>query len=645
MSMLRLLDISGLFWPIWRVKEAKGEPIGAAAEETIRMLRERAGARDADYVVACCDAGRSFRWEVAEEYRELLPEYPGYKGHRPDKDPAMMHALDRVVSEIEADGIPVFRAPGFEADDVIATLAQWAVENGMDVEIVSDDKDLRQLVSDPEPEEHRPFVRVVKRDGEIVNEAAVLAKFGVPPQRLADWLAMAGDVGDGVKGVPGIGGDTAAALLWGHYDKDRRWHPTPFRTYAEMHKAAVDDQAAVEANERELARARENKAARALVKQGDSHEAVAAKLGITAEMVGHYCAFPVERLPQFPKPRFKDSTRKALIAGERWFDISLRLTLLRTDVPLDFAQVTKPREPKRDPGKEAERSELLARAAAAAEEDERALIEAAQEALSQKDQETMNTQTVSDAEFTEDKAPTDRPSEPQAVTSEAARAPSATTTVTASSVVTPPQNTNSKPTAAAQTGAIVRVAERPFEQQLEARNLTEAQWLAKSIAASRKIKDAGDENAVLLKLSVGRSLGMTLYQCLRMYLMEGQVVMRTQQVLARVKASSLCEYIRKEYGDDQSCTWVTKRRGEPEQKYTFTIAKARRAMLGGIKAPGQDFDPQSAWAKWPEDMLSARSVMPLMRQEYPEIADGYSLEELGEDMRDRTAIDTVGVAA
>ena len=146
MSILRLLDVSGIFWPIWRIKEAKGEPIGRAAEETVRTLRERCASSDADYVVACCDAGRSFRWQIAEEYRPMLPSFPGYKGHRPAKDPAMMAALDRVIEELEADGVPVFKVPGFEADDVIATLARWAVENGLDVEIVTEDKDLRQLV-------------------------------------------------------------------------------------------------------------------------------------------------------------------------------------------------------------------------------------------------------------------------------------------------------------------------------------------------------------------------------------------------------------------------------------------------------------------------------------------------------------------
>jgi hypothetical protein len=68
-------------------------------------------------------------------------------------------------------------------------------------------------------------------------------------------------------------------------------------------------------------------------------------------------------------------------------------------------------------------------------------------------------------------------------------------------------------------------------------------------------------------------------------------------------------------------------------------------MLGGIKEPGEDFDPKSAWAKWPEDMLSARAVMPLMRQEYPELVDGYSMEELGDDPRDAKVIDTIGEAA
>ncbi|MDU9790778.1 hypothetical protein RGC53_08300, partial [Helicobacter pylori] len=84
----------------------------------------------------------------------------------------------------------------------------------------------------------------------------------------------------------------------------------------------------VEANDRELASARENKAVRQQSKLGLAVDQIAEKLGITVDAVLEHQANPVDRLPQFPKPRFKDSTRKALLAGDRMFDISLRLTQL-----------------------------------------------------------------------------------------------------------------------------------------------------------------------------------------------------------------------------------------------------------------------------------------------------------------------------
>jgi 5'-3' exonuclease len=598
MSLLRLLDVSGLFWPIWRAKEGANRPIGEAAAETVQALRERAAAGDADYIVACCDMpGRTFRHDVAEEYKTLVPEFRGYKGHRGEKDAALIAAMNRVIDELEQDGVPVMRAEGFEADDVIATIAHWATANGHDVEVVSDDKDLLSLVVDPDPNNAAaPSVVVVRRDGTRQDSDACVARIGVPPALVPAFLALNGDKSDGVIGIPYVGETWAVRLLWGRYDDAKQWRPTPFKRFDDIVSAAIADQAALEANERERADARERK---------------------------------VRPLPPEYKAKFPENVRKSLIANAAAYDIGLRLTTLRTDVPLDMAAVTAPRVPKKDPVKAAERDALLRRAQEEAEAEEQAAADAAQEEKAM----TTSTTTTIDAEYAD---PKPEPAQPVNATPVA---PVATTAAAPAA-----QNTNAaaKP---AQTTALARVPERPFEQQLEARNLTEAQWLAKSIAASRKIKDAGDENAVLLKLTVGRSLGMSLYQCLRMYLMEGQVTMRTQQVLARVKSSPLCDYIRKKEGDDMSCTWVTKRRGEPEQSCTFTIEKARRAMLGGIKEPGEDFDPKSAWAKWPEDMLSARAVMPLMRQEYPELVDGYSMEELGDDPRDAKVIDTIGEAA
>lgn len=303
MSTVRLLDVSGIFWPLWSVGSVKGDSPRKIAEDCIRALRERAASTSADYVVACCDSGKSFRHEIAKEYLEFLPQHAGYKGTRPDKDPAMMAALDRVIAELDTDGVPIFSAEGFEADDVVATLARWAVSQGHSVECVSDDKDLRQLIREPEGDE-APHVWVMTRRGERIGRAEVIAKFGVPPERLGDFLAMVGDTSDNVEGLPQIGPERAANLI------------KAFPSFQAMVNAAVRDQAYAEQCERELAAARERK----------------------------------ERpLPKFDKPRFQDATRRALISGDRIFAISRRLVELRTDVPLDVSQVTAPHVPKPRP--------------------------------------------------------------------------------------------------------------------------------------------------------------------------------------------------------------------------------------------------------------------------------------------------------
>jgi 5'-3' exonuclease len=575
--MIRLLDVSGIFWPIWRAKEAAGKPIREAADETIQYLRDRAADPDAQHVAACCDSGRTFRHEIALEYRANDPEHKGYKAHRPEKDDAMMAALDRVIENLRRDGVPIFRVAGFEADDIIATLTEKAIADGLDVEIVSDDKDLCQLVRDADPQDDsRPSVWVIRRDGRRLNRAAVIERLGVPPRLVAPYLAMVGDISDAVLGIDGIGAKTAATLLYGWRTEEGKFVASPFKSFAGIVEAAINDQAEVEKNDAILAEAREKK---------------------------------VRPLPKFPKPYFTESVRKALIQDKR-YPISIRLARLRNDVPLDFGQATAPRVPPPDVAASEARKALLARANEVA---------IAEENVTETQEET-TVQEITEAEFVET---------PKAETVAPAPAPVRVETPRPEpKAETPRQDPQPK-----QTTALARVPDRAFELQLEARNFDEAQWLADTLAASRKLKDGDDANVLLAKFTIGRSLGMKLYQCIRLQLVKGQMTMPTSEVLARVKSSPLCEYIRKVQGDDKSCTWITKRRGEPEQTSTYTIAKARRAMLGGIKAPGQDFEPDSAWAKWTEDMLSARSVMPLMRQEYPEIYNGYSTEELGDDAR------------
>ena len=110
----------------------------------------------------------------------------------------------------EAFRIPIIDLPGFEADDVIATLARQAVRAGFEVVVVTGDKDLLQLVDDD--------IRVLNpgRDGvgaTLYDQTVVEEKFGVPPERVVDVLALVGDAVDNVPGVPGIGEKGARDLI------------------------------------------------------------------------------------------------------------------------------------------------------------------------------------------------------------------------------------------------------------------------------------------------------------------------------------------------------------------------------------------------------------------------------------------------
>jgi DNA polymerase-1 len=132
--------------------------------------------------------------------------HPGYKANRDPPPPDLAPQLARAPDLAEAAGLLAFRQPGFEADDLMATLARRGVAAGLDVILVSPDKDVLQLVDD----------RVVAMDPksfELIDADAVRRRFGVAPRQLVDLLALAGDPSDNVPGVPGVGPKTAASLL------------------------------------------------------------------------------------------------------------------------------------------------------------------------------------------------------------------------------------------------------------------------------------------------------------------------------------------------------------------------------------------------------------------------------------------------
>lgn len=134
--------------------------------------------------------------------RALFPEYKAHRGPCPPDLPPQIELSKEVLT---AFGIPQLAARGVEADDLIASLALRAEAAGMLVLIASSDKDLMQVVT--------PNVRILNSKEQVIGEAEVAARFGVPPKLVRDVLALAGDTSDNIPGVPGIGEKTAGGYV------------------------------------------------------------------------------------------------------------------------------------------------------------------------------------------------------------------------------------------------------------------------------------------------------------------------------------------------------------------------------------------------------------------------------------------------
>jgi DNA polymerase-1 len=182
---------------------SSGFPTGAIFGFT-NMLLKTLKENQSDRVVMVFDSkGPTFRHEKFEEYKANRPPMPDDLGLQ----------IPRIREVVEAYGLPVLASPGYEADDIIATLTAEARSKGWKVVIVSGDKDLMQVVGDD--------VKMwdPQRD-KVYDPDAVKKKFGVGPERMLDLLALMGDASDNVPGVPGVGKKTAARLLDEHESID-----------------------------------------------------------------------------------------------------------------------------------------------------------------------------------------------------------------------------------------------------------------------------------------------------------------------------------------------------------------------------------------------------------------------------------------
>ena len=150
---------------------------------------------------------------VAVVYDLGLPQarlalMPTYKENRPPTPEPLDAQLDSVREVVTALGIPVLESDGEEADDIIATLALLAAQDGCRVLIATNDKDLTQIVNDQ--------ILLIRPDGKqsiLVDAAKVKERYGVEPRQMCDLLSLIGDSVDDIPGVPGVGEKTAVELL------------------------------------------------------------------------------------------------------------------------------------------------------------------------------------------------------------------------------------------------------------------------------------------------------------------------------------------------------------------------------------------------------------------------------------------------
>ncbi len=178
------------------LRNAAGEPTGAVYG-VLNMLRRLDADYKAEYRACVFDAkGKTFRDDW----------FPDYKSHRPPMPEDLAEQIAPLHAAVQARGWPLLMVDGVEADDVIGTLARQASAAGMDVVISTGDKDLTQLVDDR--------VRWVNTmSDEVLDPAGVEAKFGVPPERIIDYLALVGDSVDNIPGVEKCGPKTAVKWL------------------------------------------------------------------------------------------------------------------------------------------------------------------------------------------------------------------------------------------------------------------------------------------------------------------------------------------------------------------------------------------------------------------------------------------------
>jgi 5'-3' exonuclease len=184
------------------IRDPGGQSVNAVRGYLDMLSRLLLDHRPSGGVVNVFDADWRPQWRV--------DAYPGYKAQRPDDPPELPGQFPIIRAVLDAAGLPVAEAPGYEADDVIGAIASAAGPDER-IAVVTGDRDLFQLVRDPVV--MVLFPRKGTSDLIRMDEAGVAAKCGVPADRYVDFAILRGDPSDGLPGVAGVGEKTAARLV------------------------------------------------------------------------------------------------------------------------------------------------------------------------------------------------------------------------------------------------------------------------------------------------------------------------------------------------------------------------------------------------------------------------------------------------
>ena len=179
-----------------RWQTSKGEPTAGTygfARELLRIIEQERP----DYIAVAFDTGKTFRDQI----------FPAYKGTRAKMPDDLSPQIGRIRELVDAFNIPRLEMEGYEADDVLGSIARTAAEGGLGVKIITGDRDLLQLVNE------RTTVYLAGDDQNYITDEDVVKKLGVRPSQVVDYKALVGDKSDNIPGVSGIGEKTAISLI------------------------------------------------------------------------------------------------------------------------------------------------------------------------------------------------------------------------------------------------------------------------------------------------------------------------------------------------------------------------------------------------------------------------------------------------